>query len=44
MLLHHSINSSELASYVGPKIWEQIPNDFKMINSLVRFKKEIRDQ
>ena len=34
-------NGSESASYLGLKIWEQIPNDFKIINSLVTFKKEI---
>ena len=35
-------NSSESASYLRPKIWEQIPNDVEMINSFVRFKKEIK--
>ena len=38
----HVFNGSESALYLGPKIWEQIPNDVKMINSLVRFKKENR--
>ena len=33
----HSVNGSESASYLGTKIWEQIRNDVKMINSLLRF-------
>ena len=33
---------SESASYLGLKIWEQIFNDVKTVNSFVRFKKEIR--
>ena len=40
--IHSVSNVSESVSYLGLKIWEQIPNNFKMINSLVRFKKEIR--
>ena len=40
--IHNVFNGSESALYLGPKIWEQIPNDVKMINSLVRFKKENR--
>ena len=40
--IHSVFNSSESASYLGPTIWEQIPHDVKMINSPVRFKKEIR--
>ena len=40
--IHSVFESSESASYLGPKIWEQIHNDVKMINSLVIFKKEIR--
>ena len=39
--IHSVFNGSESASYLGPKIWEQISNDVKMINSLVTFKKEI---
>jgi len=35
-------NGSESASYLGPKIWEQIPNEIKVINSLAGFKREIR--
>ena len=41
-LIHIVFNSNESASYLGHTIWEEIPNDFKMVNSLVRFKKEIR--
>ena len=33
--VHSAFNGSE--SYLGPKIWEQISNDVKMIISLVRF-------
>ena len=40
--IHSVFNGSESASYLRPKICEQISNDVKMINSLVRFKKEIR--
>ena len=35
-------NGSESASYLGLKIWEQFPNDVKMINSFLTFKNEIR--
>ena len=34
-------NGSESASYLGPKIWEQIPFELKNIKSLVGFKKEV---
>ena len=40
--IHCAYNDSESASYLGPKIWEQIPSEIKTINSLVGFKKEIR--
>ena len=40
--IHSVFNRSESALYLGPKIWELVPNDVKMINSLVRFKSEIR--
>ena len=40
--IHSVFNGSESASYLGSKIWEQIPCEIKNINSLVRFKKEIR--
>ena len=31
--IHSVFNGGESASHFGPKIWEQIPNDVKMINS-----------
>ena len=34
-LIRRVFNGSESASYLGPKIWEQILNDVKMINSIV---------
>ena len=40
--IHCVYNGSESASYLGPKIWEQIPTEIKTINSLAGFKKEIR--
>ena len=40
--IHCVYNGSESTSYLGPKIWGQIPNEIKEINSLVGFKKEIR--
>ena len=40
--IHCVYNDSEPASYLGPKIWEQIPTEIKTINSLAGFKKEIR--
>ena len=40
--IHSVFNGSESASYLGPKIWKQIPFEIKNINSLVGFKKEIR--
>ena len=40
--IHSVFIGSESASYLGPKIWEQIPFEIKNINSLVGFKKEIR--
>ena len=41
--IHCVYNGSESASYLGPKIWEQIPCEIKEINSLVGFKKKIRN-
>ena len=35
-------HGSESASYLGPKIWEQIPNAIKNKDSLIGFKKEIK--
>ena len=40
--IHSVSNSSESASCLGLKIWEQIPNNFKTINYLVIFKQEIK--
>ena len=40
--IHCVYNGSQSASYLGPKIWEQIPTEIKTINSLAGFKKEIR--
>ena len=40
--IHCFYNGSESASYLGSKIWEQIPTKIKTINSLAGFKKEIR--
>ena len=37
--IHGVFNSGESASYLGSKIWEQIPFEIKNINSLVGFKK-----
>lgn len=39
---HNVFNVSESASYLCPKIWEQIPIVIKDKNSLVGSKKEIR--
>ena len=38
--IHSVFNGSESASYLGPKIWKQIPVEIKNKDSLVRFKKE----
>ena len=38
--IHCVFNGSESASYLGLKIWEQIPNNVKMINSFVGFEKK----
>ena len=38
--VHSVYNGIESASYLGPKIWEQIPTEIK--NSLDGFKKEIK--
>ena len=40
--IHSVFNGSELASYLGPKIWEQIPIEIKNKDSLISFKKEIK--
>ena len=40
--VHSVFVRNEPASYLGPKIWERTSKEVKMINSLARFKKEIR--
>ena len=41
--IHSVFNGSESASYLGPKIWEQIPTvKKKKKDSIVGFKKEIK--
>ena len=40
--IHSVFNGNESASYLGPKIWEQIPTEIKNKDSLVGFKKEIK--
>ena len=37
--IHSVFHGSESASYLGSKIWEQMPFEIKNINSLVGFKK-----
>ena len=37
--MHCVYNGSEPALYLGPKIWEQIPHEIRMINSFAEFKK-----
>ena len=39
--IHCVYNDSESASYLGPKIWEQIPTEIKTINSLQDLKKKL---
>ena len=41
--IYSVFNASESASYLGPKIWEQIPFEIKNINSLVGFKKKLEN-
>ena len=41
-LIHSVYNGTESASYLGPKIWEQIPAEIKNKDSLDSFKKEIK--
>ena len=40
--IHGVFNRTESASYLGPKIWEQIPAEIKNKDSLDDFKKEIK--
>ena len=37
--IHSVFNGSESASYLGPKIWEQVSFEIKNINSLIGFEK-----
>ena len=39
--IHSVLNVSESASYLGARIWEEIPTDIKK-DSLIGFKKEIK--
>jgi len=41
-VIHSVFNGSESASYLGPKIWEQIPAEIKNKDSLNGFKNEIK--
>ena len=41
-LIHSVFNGAESASYLGPKIWEQIPAEIKNKDSLNGFKNEIK--
>ena len=40
--IHRACNGTESASYLGPKIWEQIHAEIKNKDSLDGFKKEIK--
>ena len=40
--VHSAYNGTESASYLGSKIWEQIPAEIKNKDSLNGFKKEIK--
>ena len=40
--IHSVYNGTESASYLGPKIWEQIPAEIKNKESLDGFKREVR--
>ena len=39
---NHVYNGSESISYLGPKVWELVPNNLKRINSLTSFKEQIK--
>ena len=41
--IHSVYNGTESASYLGPKIWEQIPAEIKNKDFLDGFKKEIKN-
>ena len=40
--IHSVYNGTESASYLGPKVWEQIPAEIKNKESLDGFKREIK--
>ena len=40
--IHSVFNGSESASYLGLKIWEEIPTEIKNKDFLIGFKKEIK--
>ena len=40
--IHSAYNGTESASYLGPKIWEQIPAEIENKDFLNGFKKEIK--
>ena len=40
--IHSVYNGTESASYLGPKIWEQIPAEIRDKESLDSFKREIK--
>ena len=40
--IYSIFNGSESASYLGCKIWEEIPTDIKNKDSVIGFKKEIK--
>ena len=40
--IHSVFNGSESASYLGPKIWKEIPTDIKNKDFLIGFKKGIK--
>ena len=40
--IHSAFNGSGSATYLGSKIWEEIPTDIKNKDSLIEFKKSIK--
>ena len=39
---NHVYNGTESISYLGPKVWELVPDNLKRINSLTSFKEQIK--
>ena len=37
------LSGTETISYLGPKIWEQVPNEIKNSSSINNFKNKIKD-